>query len=72
VSGVISVSTTVSGLRCPRCRARSTVQSAVELRPGVKYLTLRCIICGLVYDAQVLSDLSRSDRERESDLAPAK
>lgn len=39
--------------RCPRCSARSTIQSAVELRPGVHYLTLRCISCGLVFDAQV-------------------
>jgi transcription elongation factor Elf1 len=41
--------------RCPRCEARSTIQSAIELRPGVQYLTLRCTACGLVHDAQVLS-----------------
>jgi hypothetical protein len=41
-----------SRLLCPRCRARPTVQSAVELRQGVEYLTLRCIACGLIYDAQ--------------------
>ena len=40
-------------MRCPRCRARSTIQSAVELRPGVQYLTLRCITCGHVHDAQM-------------------
>jgi hypothetical protein len=32
------------------------VQSAIELRPGVEFLTLRCVSCGLVYDAQVPSD----------------
>jgi rubredoxin len=42
--------------RCPRCKARSTIQSAVQLRPGVHYLTLRCISCGLVFDAQVGSE----------------
>jgi uncharacterized Zn finger protein len=40
-------------LRCPRCRARSTIQSTVELRPGIQYLTLRCISCGHVHDAQM-------------------
>jgi transcription elongation factor Elf1 len=57
-------STIVSGgLRCPRCRARSAVQSAVELRPGVQYLTLRCISCGLVFDAQATPDTSPSGAE---------
>ncbi|MDQ1390987.1 MAG: hypothetical protein QOF56_4441 [Acidobacteriaceae bacterium] len=46
----------LSGTRCPRCRSRATVQSAIELRPGVEFLTLRCVSCGLVYDAQVPSD----------------
>jgi DNA-directed RNA polymerase subunit RPC12/RpoP len=45
--------------RCPRCRSRPTVQSAVALRPGVEYLTLRCASCGLVYDAQAPSDPTR-------------
>jgi rubredoxin len=45
---------------CPRCRSRPTVQSAVELRPGVEYLTLRCTFCGHVYDAQVPSDPTKS------------
>jgi hypothetical protein len=36
------------------------VQSAVELRPGVEYLTLRCTFCGHVYDAQVPSDPTKS------------
>jgi transcription elongation factor Elf1 len=40
-------------MRCPRCCGRSTIQTGIELRPGVQYLTLRCISCGLVYDAQV-------------------
>src|ERR1700747_3336098 len=40
-------------MRCPRCSARPAVQNAVELRPGIKYLTLRCISCRLVYNAQV-------------------
>jgi len=44
-------------LRCPRCRARSTIQSTVELRPGVQYLTLRCISCGHVHDAQMPAGL---------------
>ena len=41
--------------RCPRCGVHSNMQSAVELRPGAHYLTLRCISCGVVYDAQVPS-----------------
>jgi hypothetical protein len=49
----------LSGTRCSRCRSRATVQSAIELRPGVEYLTLRCISCGIVYDAQVPSDPTR-------------
>ena len=48
-----------SGTRCPRCRSRAAVQSAIELRPGVEFLTLRCVSCGLVYDAQVPSDPTR-------------
>lgn len=40
-------------MRCPRCRARSTVQSVIEIRPGIQYLTLRCVSCHIVYDAQV-------------------
>jgi len=43
-------------VRCPRCRWRPTVQSAIELRPGVEYLTLRCASCGLLYCAQVPSE----------------
>ena len=45
-----------SRTRCPKCQAQAVVQSAVELRPSVDYLTLWCTSCGLVYDAQVLSD----------------
>jgi transcription elongation factor Elf1 len=45
-------------LRCPRCRVRSTIQGAIDLRPGVQYLTLRCIACGVVHDAQIPSDLA--------------
>jgi rubredoxin len=45
-----------SGMRCPRCQSRTTVQNAIELRPGVEYLTLRCISCGLIYNAQVPSN----------------
>jgi len=45
-------------MRCPRCSARPAVQNAVELRPGIEYLTLRCISCGLVYNAQVQADLA--------------
>jgi transcription elongation factor Elf1 len=41
--------------RCPRCDAPSTIQSAIELRHGVQYLTLRCTLCGLVHDAQMSS-----------------
>ncbi len=40
-------------IRCPRCAAYPLVQSAIELRPGVEYLTLRCPSCLIVYDAQV-------------------
>ena len=47
-------------VRSPRCRSRPTVQSAIELRPGVEYITLRCTSCGLVYDAQVPSERTKS------------
>lgn len=47
-------------VRCPRCRSRPTVQDVTELRRGVEYLTLRCAACGLVYHAQVESDLTNS------------
>jgi transcription elongation factor Elf1 len=39
--------------RCPQCRARAAVQSTIELKPGVRYLTLRCSSCATIYDAQV-------------------
>ena len=56
---VLDVGSTMATLTaivdCPRCRSRPTVQSAIELRPGVEYLTLRCVSCGLLYDAQVPS-----------------
>ena len=42
--------------RCPQCRGRAAVQGAIELLPGVEYLTLRCISCATVYDAQVPSN----------------
>jgi transcription elongation factor Elf1 len=45
-----------SRTHCPKCQAQAVVQSAAELRPGIDYLTLRCTSCGLVYNAQVLSD----------------
>ncbi|MGA7807241.1 MAG: hypothetical protein WCB02_21790 [Bradyrhizobium sp.] len=31
------------------------MQSRIQLRPGIAYLTLRCVLCGLVYDAKVPS-----------------
>lgn len=39
--------------RCPSCRGRAAVQGTVEIMPGVQYLTLRCISCAGVYDAEV-------------------
>jgi rubredoxin len=42
-------------IRCPRCGAYPALQSAMALRPGVEYLTLRCPFCAIVYDAQVPS-----------------
>jgi transcription elongation factor Elf1 len=42
--------------RCPHCRARAAVQSTIELMPGVRYLTLRCISCATIYAAQVPSN----------------
>jgi hypothetical protein len=42
--------------RCSRCRARAAVQSTIELTPGVRYLTLRCISCATIYDTQVPSN----------------
>jgi transcription elongation factor Elf1 len=40
-------------MRCPRCAAASIVQTAIDLRPGCQYLTLRCIRCAIVFDTQV-------------------
>jgi uncharacterized Zn finger protein len=40
-------------MRCPRCGAHAIIQSAIEVRPGFHYLTLRCIPCAIVFDAQV-------------------
>jgi transcription elongation factor Elf1 len=42
--------------RCPKCRSRPTVQSVVSIRSGFEYFTLRCTICGIVYDAQMHTD----------------
>jgi hypothetical protein len=58
--------------RCPKCRARPTVQNAVQIRIGFEYLTLRCMSCGLVYDAQVHTDPLRSDARGciDSELVP--
>ena len=60
-------------LRCPRCQSRPAVQNAIELRPGVQYLTLRCISCGLVYDSQVPSDPDRPrlSIDRGEQMSPA-
>jgi transcription elongation factor Elf1 len=40
-------------MRCPRCGAASIVQTAIDLRLGFQYLTLRCIRCAIVFDTQV-------------------
>jgi uncharacterized Zn finger protein len=40
-------------MRCPRCAASSTILSAVDIRPGFQYLTLRCNACATLFDAQV-------------------
>ena len=60
--------------RCPKCRARPTVQSVVEIRSGFEYLTLRCTSCALVYDAQVHTDPLKSDARGwiDSELVPPK
>jgi transcription elongation factor Elf1 len=60
--------------RCPKCRARPTVQSVVQIRAGFEYLTLRCTSCGLVYDAQVHTDPLKSDARGwiDSELVPPK
>jgi hypothetical protein len=61
--------------RCPKCRSRPTVQSVVSLRSGFEYLTLRCTICGIVYDAQMHTGPMMSDAGAGSSidlaLAPA-
>lgn len=56
----MSTSANGASLRCPRCQARPTVQNAVEIRPGVEYLTMRCISCGLVYDLQRASVIAKA------------
>jgi uncharacterized Zn finger protein len=40
-------------MRCPRCGVSSTILSAVDVRPGFQYLTLRCNSCAILFDAQV-------------------
>jgi len=55
--------------RCPRCETRSAIQNSIELRPGVQYLTLRCISCGLIHDAQMSSAPSMAPEMAE--LLPA-
>jgi hypothetical protein len=54
---VLDASSTTATLttivRCSRCRSRPTVQSAIEFRSGVEYLTPRCASCSLLYDGQV-------------------
>jgi len=61
--------------RCPKCRARPTVQSVVSIRSGFEYFTLRCTICGIVYDAQIHTGPMMSDAGAGSSihraLAPA-
>jgi hypothetical protein len=46
---------------CPKCRSRPTVQSAVKIRFGFEYQTLRCTSCGLVYGAQLPTDHLQSE-----------
>ena len=58
-------------VQCPRCEGRPTVQSAVELRPGFQYLTLRCDVCGLVYDVQLAGRQLRSARSPEEPGMPS-
>jgi rubredoxin len=59
-------------VHCPRCRSRSTVQSAIELRPGVEYLTLRCACCGLLYDGQVPSEPKKVSTSGKAKPSPSK
>ena len=56
-------------MRCPRCRAYPMVQSAIELRPRLQYLTLRCNSCAIVYDAQVPSPAALSETETHNNPA---
>jgi len=49
-----AISTISNGrTRCPRCRGRAAVQGTVEIAPSIQYLTLRCVSCAAVYDAEV-------------------
>ena len=43
-------------MRCPRCRATSTILAAFDIRRGFQYLTMRCNACTIVFDAQVARD----------------
>jgi hypothetical protein len=56
-------------MRCPRCRARSTVQNAVELRPGVQYLTqrgLKLLAVSSDFDSAIPRFARDEDRFRKS------
>ena len=46
--------------RCPQCQSRIRIQSVARGRPGFEHWTLRCIKCGLIYDAQVPADPLKS------------
>jgi transcription elongation factor Elf1 len=61
-----TMATLTAIVRCPRCRSQPTVQSAIELRPGVEYVTLRCTSCGLLYDAQMPSEPKKASTSEEA------
>jgi hypothetical protein len=56
--------------RSPKCRARLTVQSVVQIRSGFEYLRLRCASCGLLYDGEVHDYHLKADAQGQIDSEP--
>jgi uncharacterized Zn finger protein len=43
-------------LRCPRCQSGVAIQHRALSRLGFEHWTLRCTECGLVHEAQIMTE----------------
>jgi transcription elongation factor Elf1 len=48
---------------CPKCQSRTEVQRMSAARSGFEHWTLRCTKCGLIHEAQVNADPTRSEAQ---------